>query len=418
MQNAKVAIIGGGFSGLSLAWRLLKLQIPVVIYEAQNEVGGMLKTKRSPVLSESAANAILSSVYVEELLKELNINFVIAGHKSNHRWILSRGYLSRWPLSWVETITSAYQFTKNILLNRHRPLQNETVRDWCRRVFKNSLIDTYLLGPALQGVYAVGTEQLSAELIIGPMFQKSDKRIRYRQSISPLDGMQSIVEKLKTWILSNGGEIKNSNSLEDIQEISETYSAVIIATSLKNASSLLQKSAPNFSQKLAILPSQGLTNVGLGFSNERTLKGFGCLFAPSENLSSLGVLFNSDIFKNRGPLENETWITRNTTDSDSNMISHILSDRKKVFKLDQAPTFIQIHKWPNAIPVYGLELLNFLKKQSDQSNASEIFNKGLRVQEIKNKAVYLTGNYLGGIGLAKILTYNVGLAERIKKELA
>ena len=40
----RVAIIGGGITGLSAAWHLQQQQIPFTLYEASDRVGGAIRT--------------------------------------------------------------------------------------------------------------------------------------------------------------------------------------------------------------------------------------------------------------------------------------------------------------------------------------------------------------------------------------
>ncbi|PWS29324.1 hypothetical protein DHW03_05780 [Pedobacter yonginense] len=49
-ENKYVAILGGGIAGLTAAYELEKLNIPYKIFEADNRVGGRIKTKRDFVL--------------------------------------------------------------------------------------------------------------------------------------------------------------------------------------------------------------------------------------------------------------------------------------------------------------------------------------------------------------------------------
>jgi hypothetical protein len=72
------------------------------------------------------------------------------------------------------------------------------------------------------------------------------------------------------------------------------------------------------------------------------------------------------------------------------------------------------------LPTYNNELLLFLKGESflkkQNENSLQVFIEGARLK-YPQKFVYLTGNYLGGLGLSKILDYNLRLTQKIKMDL-
>ncbi|MBY0452011.1 MAG: hypothetical protein K2P92_03175, partial [Bdellovibrionaceae bacterium] len=176
--------------------------------------------------------------------------------------------------------------------------------------------------------------------------------------------------------------------------------------------------------ELKALPRVDLSSVNIAFSEVKSLKGFGCLFPADQHFYSMGVLFNSDIFENRSyfskataeqknsDVENETWITADVSSSDESLLEKILIDRQRLTGLRQQPLWARINRWPRGLPLYGLELEKWLSKR----NQIDSVENGCRLTELPFPT-YLTGNYLGVIGLARILSYNLRLAERIKKEI-
>ena len=70
-----VAVIGGGITGLTAAWRLKQQGIPVTLYEASGRTGGVIKsTAHDGFLAESGPNTILeTSAAVKSLVDDLGL---------------------------------------------------------------------------------------------------------------------------------------------------------------------------------------------------------------------------------------------------------------------------------------------------------------------------------------------------------
>lgn len=394
----KVAILGAGFSGLTLARALQKRGFAVEVFESTGQVGGLIQTSHQKVMVEAAAHALLSNRDVEDLFKDLGIEMVRAGAVSHAKWIF-RKRPRRWPLTVAETFSS--------LGLPRQPLPQETVAAWAQRCFSQALGD-FLVAPALQGVYGAPSEDLSATLILAGMLNKSLQRPpgAYKGSVAPKGGMSELLQKLATKVTLH------LNSTLSLKELKEKFDKVVVATSLCSAANLLAEEDPELSQMMMALPRVSLLSatISLAQATDR-VRGFGCLFPAAEKFESLGVLFNSDIFVQRGP-ESETWIFAGdeTRWPDSVILDKILKDRQRITSTEANIDFFQIHRWPQTLPLYGLELEKFLK--SPRWQEENIFATGAQV----NKQLYLTGNYLGGLGLTKILGYNERLADRMAKE--
>lgn len=413
-STLKVAIIGAGFSGLTLAWHLQKLGCSVEIFEKQSRSGGLIDTFLEPMMVETAAHALLSNAEVEQLFKDLNLEIYPAGYRSNTKWIF-RGQPKKWPLGFLSTAAALFKFILKRLMFVYKPRPQETVKDWCLRNTSEVLND-FLLTPALQGVYGAQTDQLSASLIIGGMFAKDlrVRRGRYRGSVAPQRGMQQLIKALADTVKIHYDAKVN---LTDLQK---TFSAIVVATSSAAAAQTLSSMAPTLSHQLTQLDSVGLvsTTISLQRASKR-INGFGCLFPKKENFNSLGVLFNNDIFQGRGPLENETWIFTDSVEKSSaqQILEKIKTDRMRLCDEQISIKDYKIVHWPKVLPLYGLKLENLLMSdvfEVKNRKHLSVLREGAKSAESKFP-LYLTGNYLGGIGLSKILSYNSRLAQRIVK---
>jgi oxygen-dependent protoporphyrinogen oxidase len=398
-MNHKIAIVGAGFSGLTLAWALHKQGLDVEIFEAQNTAGGLIQTTYNQVPVESAAHALLANADVEELFLDLELQHVEAGYVSKRKWIFRDGRAQKWPLSFSETV-------KSIGIPR-KPKPFETLQAWTKRTFSSEVSD-FLVAPAFQGIYATQSSELSATLVLNGIFNKKikSKRGRWKGSVAPLDGMGDLIAKLKTRFKIH------YNAVVDLQKLQEQFHVVVIATDMHSAAILLEKENKTLASELSLMPRASLLSTTISFpQSTRRVRGFGCLFPHRENFESLGVIFNSDLFAKRGK-NSETWIMAGDQSQNSSQIilQKILKDRRRLINEDVSIQFCEVHRWPQALPLYGMELERFLKKHF----RSDYLVNGAQV----SKSVFLTGNYLGLIGLAKILSYNKRLAARLKGELS
>jgi oxygen-dependent protoporphyrinogen oxidase len=122
------------------------------------------------------------------------------------------------------------------------------------------------------------------------------------------------------------------------------------------------------------------------------LKGFGCLFPRDQGFRARGVLFNDFIFEDRGPAHAETWIFGGALDAeavkltDEEFAQTIAAERERFYGRGDEPLDMRVTRWAGAIPHYTIEL-----------------EKILTTLPAPPKNVALVGNYLGRVGLAKIL---------------
>lgn len=423
-DSRAVAIIGAGFSGLTLAWALNRIGVRVEIYEKTGRAGGLLHTERKPILAEAAANALLANEAVELLFDELQLTPVKAGYRSNKRWIF-RDKPRQLPLGLRDILRAALNFISKYYQKKIPPQAGETLLAWGERVLSGTSAE-YLISPAMRGVYAVTADQLSASLVLAPLFAAKSKTARKRKlkgSVSLNGGLQELIDALiKNLQLAD--ILIHPQAITSFEKIKKTFAGVVVAVDAPAAGQLLATENSVLGAELKALPRVDLSSVNIAFSEAKSLKGFGCLFPADQHFYSMGVLFNSDIFENRSyfskatagqknsDVENETWITADVSSSDESLLEKILIDRQRLTGLRQQPLWARINRWPRGLPLYGLELEKWLSKR----NQIDSVENGCRLTELPFPT-YLTGNYLGVIGLARILSYNLRLAERIKKEI-
>jgi oxygen-dependent protoporphyrinogen oxidase len=423
MKN--VAVIGSGFSGLATAWAYERAGARVTVYERNARTGGMIDTRQLPQgRVETAANGLLASALVEELFSDCGIEVALPKKSARKRYIGIDGELSRWPLTFVETLGLVRRVTR---AKKFPPKPFESLSSWADRVLGVPL-SRKVISTAVLGIYAASADHLSASLIVGKFYDRTRLRNRpgrLRGTVSARSGMGEVVGKLRTRLETKG--VLFQTGVDGIEAFRGSFDHVVIATSAWDAEALLSRllEAPEFDsekmrtcregllrkrEQLRLIRSVPLISMNLFFDQKPRKLGFGTLFSSSDGL--LGCLQNSEIFEGRlgdfsksdegkKDRHSETWILGGLEKgaefmerTDAELVELVLKKReawidtrtRDVVSLKDTV----LTRWPRAIPLYDQQL----------ERARPILLED-------TPGVRLVGNYLGDIGLASILTLAV-----------
>ncbi len=404
-QEKEILIVGAGFSGLVQAYYLVQEGFKVILCDIEKRTGGVIQTqKEQDYLFESAANAFLANRELETLSQEIGVSLMPTLSGAKIRWIFRFSEMKRWPLSYKESLPVISFLLTTLLWHRWLGLRSlgiknkETLKEWAdRRLGKAG--SEYLLEPAMQGVFATTSDKLDAQLILSSLFNRRP-RGKLRGSVAPRDGMGEWVTQLKNYLIQKGCEFRLGLSQQEVNQLIDSKlkspqknKALVLAVDLNSLKQLANDKIILLPESLERTSSTSLTSVKLIYKNQPpVVRGFGCLFPRSERFYSLGVLFNHNIFAHRAPHGvSETWILNDqkmkmSEMSEQALIRYVQSDRYQLFSKHQEPDNVRVDQWQNRIPVYDQNLALFL-------------------EDLKNKrpSFALIGNYLGDLGLSKIL---------------
>ncbi|MDX6406216.1 MAG: protoporphyrinogen/coproporphyrinogen oxidase [Blastocatellia bacterium] len=387
----QVKVIGAGFSGLVTAYYLVKEGFQVQILEKNSQAGGLIRTiqtEHGPV--ETAANGIRNSVRFEAMCADIGVPLQPTRREARARFIF-RGEPKRFPLSGPEVLKLGFRFAASATSFRPRPL--ETIVNWGRRVIGAAATD-YFLAPALGGIYAGDPERLSASLVFGqavlPEHLQTTRpfKPKLHGTVAPLNGMQQLIDGLCEYLERAGVDFVFNHDSQI-----EPGDAAIVCTSARAAAECLAGVAPQLSESLRQIEMMPVVTATCQYERAAArLKGFGCLFPRSEGFRARGVLFNECIFDGRGPAHSETWIFGGALDpdivqlSDPELIALIAGERERLYGGVDEAIGIHLTSWPAALPHYSIDLERILTHlPAPPPN------------------VALVGNYLGRIGLAKLI---------------
>lgn len=395
-----IQIVGAGFSGLSLAYQLRKRGMAVSVVEKSSQPGGLISTKRSDLgLAESAANAILADAEIERLFEDLKVPFASQLPERKKRFVFWERP-RRWPLSGLTTAKMVLALSQARFGNKAvMPKEFESVADWSLRVV-NAEFEQRLLSPALQGVFAGDPKRLSATLTLSSLLGGGAARGKLRGSVAPEGGMNQLITALRETLEKDGVQFRFD---QEFQLEKSPVEPVVLCTSAWAAADLTAKIEPQLSEQLRHCESLPLVSVTCFFeTSTEDLKGFGCLFPPSQGFQANGVIFNDCVFSGRSKLRSETWIFGGALQlgaaafSDEQLRDAILKDRSRLMASKTTLLEMNVTRWPRAIPHYTVQW--------------ERFVRNLEVP----KPLFLHGNYLGGIGLSRIYQRSIKLANELQ----
>lgn len=448
MGNAEIVIVGGGISGLSTAYFLLKKnpQADIKIIEAEKKAGGKIITENiSGFLCEGGVNGFLSNrPSTINLSQELGLNPVKGSENSKFRYILLNGQLKKVPDNPVKFFASSILSIKGRLrlLGEYfvAPIKedrDESIESFvCRRVgreFYEKLID-----PMSTGIYAGDPSRMSMKscflkvyilekkyggLIKGLLaMRKQKKDIKTAPEtvlMSFKNGMAELIQSLESLLSSKIIKGKKALSIEKQQNSYAIYlddgdrliaEKVILACPAHESAEIVKSLNKELSDILKSIPYPPLSVVAFGFKEAQIgfgTKLYGFLVPYKEKRKILGCLFDSSIFPNRAP---EGYVLLRTMIGgarapelalldDENLINLAMSELREILKIKGEPEFIKIFRWQKAIPQYEV------------GHEEKLF----KIEQIlKNyPGLYLTGNAYRGISVNDCIENSVKLAESL-----
>ena len=394
-----IKVVGAGFSGLATAYFLTKQGFKVRMFEKTDRAGGLIRTIRTEHgLVETAANGLLNSARLEAMCADIGVPLIPTRREGRKRFIY-RGRPRQIPLKTSELLKVAARAAASAATLKPRPF--ESIAEWAGRVAGRDATD-YLVTPVLGGIYAGDSKRLSASLILGKaalpdhLRSNSPKKGKMHGTVAPPNGMQQLIDGLSDYLKQVGVEF-----VFDSHEKATADEPTIVCLSASAAAEHLAEAAPELSSALRGIEMLSLATVTCFYPQTSSkFNGFGCLFPRDQGFRARGVLFNDSIFEGRGPAHAETWIFGGALDAEVVKLSNeesaelIAAERERFYGKHDEALDVRITRWPNALPHYSIELEGILT-----SLAAPPPN------------ISLVGNYLGRIGLSKILERAAVVAE-------
>ncbi len=357
----RIAIVGGGISGLAAAFYLERERragaaLEWTLFEASSRLGGVMRTDMvDGFLVEAGPDSFLTEKpAASALCSDLGIADQLIGSNDERRKtfiVLSRrlvpipdGLMFMVPTKiWPILATPLFSFGSKLRMARewfqHAAPRDgdESVASFVGRHFGGEMVDR-LVDPLLAGVYGGEADRLSVRAVL-PRFVEMEKKhgslsramlAARRQGKTRHDpkrplftslraGMQQLVDAIIAYL--GGAAVRTSTAVRTLDRRGETwqvesvegptlsFDALILATPAYHAASLLRPTAPELSAQLSGIRFTSSVTVVLGYDaaalSERERRvlsdGFGFLVPSVEKRRVLAATFVHNKFPHRVP---------------------------------------------------------------------------------------------------------------------
>jgi protoporphyrinogen/coproporphyrinogen III oxidase len=461
----RIAIIGGGLSGLSAAYQLTQERVEFTLFEASSRLGGIVETVHLDgfVIECGPDSWITEKPSARELAIELGLESELIG--SNDR--LRRTYLldgkrlvpmpdgmrMMVPTEWAPVLNSSlfswqaklaflreYRQADQLRLSALPEGKDESVASFVRRHFGDEVTHT-IAGPLLAGVFGGSIETLSA-LAVMPAFVKLEQKygsliagLQQRQSRSSdsiftslKSGLETLVRRMRQRLPSDAvrlGEAVHSVSHQNGQwqvkanDVTGPFDALIIATPGHVTRKLLAGVHEEF-QPLLDMDATSAIVVAMAFSAEparrmRIPRGFGYIVPqrlsprPVDDPPLLACTFVDQKFSDRAP--EGTVLLRAFFGGDTAPALLALSDpalielacRQLSLTLGSLPepNIALVRRWPLSLPQYGVGHLDRMSRLFDLA--------------CNFSGLHLIGNAYHGVGLPDMVRQGRDAARHVAK---
>ena len=463
----RVAIVGGGISGLTTAFYLEQERrrgapLSFTVFEAEGRFGGVIRTERvNGCVIEAGPDSFLSSKpWARELCDDLRLSSQLIGSRDEDRktYILINGRLEPIPPGMqmmvptrIGPVLTSRLFSRRTKLAMAReylwppqPLgadDDESVASFVSRHFNSEVVDR-LADPMLTGIYGGDASMLSARATLPLMI---DMECRHRSLVrgalaaraaqhssavppqslftSMRDGMQRMVESIVRQVpretlrssrrveaikaQENGWQIKAGETTEDFDHL---ILAVPAHVSAKLIAELPGSERP--AELLGEISYSSAVTVALVYAGGISLPaGFGFLVPRGEGKRMIACTFVHNKFENRVPTG--TALLRvfmgGTRDAeildqtDDQIVQIVRREVREILNIEAEPQLIRVFKWHKAMPQYGV---GHLLKVARLEMHMQRFPK-----------LHLSGNAYHGIGIPDCVRAGRAAADAIMRRM-
>jgi oxygen-dependent protoporphyrinogen oxidase len=441
----EVAVIGGGVSGLAVAWRLRREGHSVVVLERQVRPGGNAQSTRfGGFLMEHGPSSITGASPISaEVSASLGIDHLTCqlGTGVRHRYLHRGRVLHRIATHPCGFLLSDYLSLGGRLRLLAEPLlpvklddREETVAEFVSRRFGTEFAHR-VMDPLAGGLFAGTAETLSMKAVfpsLPAMEQRYGSVIRgvfarhraggrmpARQLFSWTSGMATLPHALARDL---GPAVRTGVTVRRIRPFADGYRidagvagtlqvpAVVVATQPHVAAMLLENVDEGAASAAAEIDAPPLSVVFLGLHQkqvEHPLDGLGYLTPSAEKACLTGALFCSTMFPGRAP-EGHVALAGYIGGTRApelamlpapDLVAAAREEFRDLLGARGEPVVARTQHWPRGLPQY---------RPGHEDRVSRLI--GL---ENRRPGLHLTGNYFQGPGVAACLAQASQTAARV-----
>jgi oxygen-dependent protoporphyrinogen oxidase len=448
-----VAIVGGGISGLALAWRLRQCapELSVQVLETDARAGGKLlseriETEHGAFLVEAGPDSLLTQkpealALVDELGMSDQLIPIAQGLPTA---ILHQGRPELMPAGMrliVPTDLDAFRRSpllsnegkqraeRDLELPARESDEEESIAGFVRRRFGPEMVER-LAEPILAGIHNGDPERLSLRATFPQLVQLERKHgslicgMRTVQAasggpafVAQRDGMGALADELTARLrdfICTGRRVEAIDrseqgftlSLEDGKQLQARQ--VVLTTSAAISARLSQSISPDTAQLFSALTTNHAGSISLAVRDSavtRPLPGYGLVIPKVEGRSINAITVASRKFTGRAPdgwtllrLFFGGWRSPQTMELDGDELLDVARrELRELLGIASMPLFWRTHRWPAGNPQYEVGHLE-------------------RIDAIERSlppGLFVTGSAYRGVGIPDLVRAANGVAERL-----
>lgn len=460
-----VVIVGGGISGLALAWEIHSRRpgASVAVLEGSSRPGGTAKTEhQAGFLLEAGPNGFLDNRHsTVELCRHVGLSDDLhaANAAANHRFVFLGDHLREVPSSPNQFLTSSLLSLRGRLrvlaerfIRPRRDGHDESICEFATRRLGKEAAEV-LVDSLVTGIYAGDYEKLSLRSCFPRLMELEERfggllkgqialaRERRRQAkeagaapptagmmggtlLAPRSGMGQLAERLAQKLHPNvflHAPVRGIERTRDARWLllgdgrtRWLADRVVLACPAHQQAIILQGLDEKLAREVGEIPYAGCAVCSVGFSNDqlpREPNGFGYVAPERLGRPVLGVQWTSSIFENQAPAGHHQfrailggWRRPDVVGwKDQDIIAAVLDDLRATMGIDGKPVFSWVHRWSKAIPQYHV------------GHAARLARIDAMVA--KHPGLTLAGNAYRGVALNDCVAEAARLADAILRDV-
>lgn len=415
-NRKKVAIIGGGITGLSAAYYLQKqvreenLPIDIYLIEASSRLGGKIQTLRKDgfVIERGPDSFLERKQSMAKLAAELGIADQLVNNATGQSFVLVHdqlhpipgGSIMGIPTEWKPFVTTGLfswsgklRAAGDLIISRSGIEEDQSLGTFFRRRFGPEVVEN-LVEPLLAGIYSGDIDKLSLHSTF-PQFYEVEKKHRSlmlgmkktRPSTSTpqaanrkpkgifqtfTGGLQTIVEALEHALtdvtIVKGAKIQSLDKVHEEQVRLHLSTGEELEVDAVMFTVLHHQLAEIFEEKgilqhLAEVPLSSVATVAMAFSKDQVVQekeGTGFLVSRKSDYAISACTWVNKKWPTTSPEGKvllRSFVGKSGDESIVELPDHeieqiVLQDLKKVIEIKGAPEFTVVTRYQKAMPQY------------------------------------------------------------------
>jgi oxygen-dependent protoporphyrinogen oxidase len=393
VADPRVAIVGGGISGLAAAYELTVRGIPFVLIERAARCGGVIVTERvGEYVIDAGPDALLQQKPAAvALCGELGITGRLRPQLTRTTYVVRHGRLRRLPEAsvmgiptrWSSFATSdAFSWRGKLRIaaeiavrpRPHTDADDESIESFMGRRFGREAVE-YLAEPLLAGIHGGDPSRLSMRAAF-PRFLDLEARsgsvirgIRHAAGARPpgapfvalSGGMTELTDALMRWI--PGAAIQTGTAVETIEREGGRYALriVLVAAPPSISSRLLRSLDGELGALCGNIRAASIATVALGYRRSAVrhpLDGTGFVVPRAEGFRTRAVSWVSSKWADRAPADRvllRAYIGGVDDPAaveldDAALIEIAHADAGRALDIRDVPELTRVYRWREATP--------------------------------------------------------------------